>query len=120
MNKKQVAESLNISATSVGRYTKGLSHYHPNFTQSIGGKRVYDVKAYKAIKYMKDLVSRGLTIEEAIVPVLRDVYDIDVDNIEGAQCQCCAKLQKQLDFNNAVIKQLTETIATLTDKLIEK
>lgn len=118
MNKKQVADSLNIGITSVGRYTKKLSKYHPNFIQIIKEKRVYDEKAYKAIKYMRVLVSKGLTIEDAVVPVLREIYDIDVVNFGVTQCQCCANLQKQLVFNNALIKQQQETINLLTKNLV--
>jgi len=120
MDRKQVAENLEISQAKVCRYTKALERYHPNFIQRIGRKIDYDAKAYRAIDYMKLLVSRGLNIEEAVVPVLRDIYEIDVENLKEVTCLCCERMQKQLDSYAELVKQQHETIVYLTEKLVEK
>jgi hypothetical protein len=120
MNQKQVADSLNISETSVCRYKKALLKYHPTMIRRVGKTIYYDVEAYRAIKYMNLLVSRGLPIEEAVVPVLRDIYEMDVDNLQEVKCLCCQRMQKQLDSYDALVKQQQETIVYLTEKLVEK
>ncbi|MFP3918530.1 hypothetical protein U5N28_12035 [Lysinibacillus telephonicus] len=120
MNQKQVALSLNIHKSKVGRYTKAISIYHPNFIQRTGKCTLYDTKAFRAIKYMTELVERGLLIEEAVKPVLRDIYDIVVENQESIKCQNCTKLENQLASYITLMQQQQDLINILNDRLAAK
>ena len=113
MIQKQVAESLEISTAVVGRYTKALTNHHSGFTQYIGGRRIYDVNAFRAIKYMNLLVVRGMLIDEAVIPVLRDIYSIDVAQQSEIICASC-------ETKDALIEQQQAVIALLKEKLAER
>lgn len=118
MNQTQLAKDLKISTTSVGRYSKGLSLHYPNLTYRSGRSIIYDEKACRAIKYVNDLVRRGLNIGEAVIPVLRDIYEIDVEQKNNNRCKECVKLQEQLDTYSTLFKQQQATIAILTKELL--
>lgn len=117
---KQVCEDLNLTASTLRRWSIAFESKGYQFEKNEKGQRIYFERDYRIIREYKRLLEQGVSAEQSLEDVARRFIKIDASQTPSVHDERNASTEKSTPIDQSWLRELQMTFqqqaATITEQ----